>query len=64
MRGAVYIRQKQYQRAIQDFDKAIQLDPSHASVYSMRGLAYRRLGQDAKAAADRAKACSMDSKYC
>jgi tetratricopeptide (TPR) repeat protein len=31
---------KEYQRAIQDYDRAIELDPSDATAYSNRGLAY------------------------
>ena len=34
------------------------------SAYHSRGIAYRKLGQDAKADADKAKACSLDKQYC
>ena len=34
------------------------------SAYHSRGIAYRKLGQDAKADADKAKACSLDSGFC
>ena len=34
------------------------------SAYHSRGIAYRKLGQDAKADADEAKACSLDSGFC
>ena len=54
----------QHQRAIKDYDKAIQLDPDYAWAYNSRGYAYRKLGQDAKADADKAKACSLDSSNC
>ena len=50
--------------AIQDYDKAIQLDPSYTLAHDNRGIAYRNLGQDAKADADKTKACSLKSKYC
>ena len=39
-RGVTYGNQGEYQRAIQDFDKAIQLDPDLAPAYNNRGLAY------------------------
>ena len=52
------------ERAIQDFDKAIQLDPNDGDAYVNRGLAYDALGQYAKANADKAKACSLDSQWC
>ena len=54
----------QHQRAIEDFDKAIQLDPDYALAYANRGIAYHLLGQDEKSDADKAKACSLASHYC
>ena len=54
----------EYQRAIEDYDKAIQLDPDDAMAYNNRGVAYYYLGQYTKQAADRAKACSLDSQFC
>ena len=55
---------QEYQEAIDRFTEAIQLDPDLASAYSNRGIAYRALGEYAEASADKAKACSLDSKYC
>ena len=63
-RGYTYFRLGQYQRAIQDYDEAIQLDPNRAFFYDSRSIAYRNLGQDAESDADKAKACSLDNKYC
>ena len=54
----------QDQRAIQDFDSAIQLDPDDAIAYRNRGNAYYYLGQYTEAYADYAKACFLDSEYC
>jgi len=54
----------QYQRAIQDYDKAIQVDPDHVKAYTNRGNAYKNLGQKAKANADFGKACFLDKEYC
>ena len=53
-----------YNQAIQDLNKAIQLDPGLALAYYNRGRAYADLGQDAEADADKAKACSLDSIWC
>ena len=64
MRGVAYGELGQHQRAIEDYDKAIQLDPNEASLYNNRGIVYRNLGQGKKSDADKAKACSLDSKYC
>ena len=41
-----------------------ELDPDHAATYDVRALAYRSLGQYEKTAADKYKACSLDSQYC
>ena len=54
----------QYQRAIQDYDKAIQVDPDHVKAYTNRGNACKSLGQKAKADADFGKACFLDKEYC
>ena len=62
--GAAYYELDQDKRALQNYDKAIQLDPDYAKAYYGRGVAYYDLGQDAKAYADKDKACSLDSKYC
>ena len=63
-RGYNYVQLGQYERAIQDYDKAIQLDPNEASAYYLRGVAYGQLGEHVEASADKAKACSLDSQYC
>ena len=59
-----YLNLGEYENAIQEFDKVIQLDPGNVLVYNDRGYAYGQLGQDAKADADKAKACSLDKQWC
>jgi len=59
-----YKKVDDYENAIQDYDRAIQLDPSYASAYNDRGRAYYNLGKYAEADADKAKACSLDKQYC
>ena len=54
----------QPQRAIEDFDQAIQLDPFNADAYYGRGVCYRKLGNITQADADQAQARSLDTKYC
>ena len=62
--GNAYFTPCHYERPIDDYDKAIRLDPNYANGYNSRGIAYRKLGKYAEADADKAKACSLDSKYC
>ena len=49
----------QYQRAIQDYDKAIRLNPKYADAYNNRGAAYSGLGQYQRAMQDYDKAIQM-----
>ena len=44
-RGFAYGTKGQHDRAIQDYDQAIKLDPSNAVVFSNRGRAYDAEGQ-------------------
>ena len=62
--GYVAYGNQEYQEAVSRFIEAIQIDPDNAIIYRSRGNAYGQLGQDAKADADKAKACSLDSQYC
>ena len=50
----------QYQRAIQDLDEAIRLDPQYAHAYFIRGTAYDRLGQTEQANQDFDEAIRLD----
>ena len=63
-RGVAYHELGEYQLAIQDFNKAIQLDPNYALAYHHRGNAYRELGIKGKAYADKMQACYLDKQYC
>jgi tetratricopeptide (TPR) repeat protein len=40
-RGLAYADKKQYDKAIEDYNRAIELDPQYASAYRSRGSAYR-----------------------
>ena len=39
-RGNAYYKKSQYDRAISDYNKAIEINPKYALVYNNRGLAY------------------------
>ena len=51
-------------RAIEDWDKAIELDPNYAWAYANRGSAHLNLRQFAEYRIDKAKACSLDKRFC
>jgi len=58
-RGRVYADIKNYHLAIQDYTKAIELDPDHAcGEYGSRGLSYLGLHDRDKAKDDFIKACN------
>jgi Tfp pilus assembly protein PilF len=63
-RGQTYLELGEYEKAIQEYDKAIQLDPNYALAYHHRGNAYRELGIKGKAYADKMQACYLDKQYC
>jgi hypothetical protein len=44
-KGIFYANVGEYQRAIEDFNKAIRLTPNHIHALNNRGLAYARLGE-------------------
>ena len=58
--GYEYNSLGQYERAIQDFDEAIRLDPQDADAYYNRGVVYGRIGKSIEAERDFAKAKELD----
>jgi len=63
-KGMEYYDSENWSMAIEQFTKAIQLDPDFADAYYARGIVYLLLGQDSRAAADETEACSMGSRFC
>jgi tetratricopeptide (TPR) repeat protein len=59
-RGAAYGGLRQYDKAIADYSKAIELDPKFAAAWYNRGAAYVGLRQYDKAIADYSKAIELD----
>jgi len=59
-RGRVYNGKGDYDKAIEDFNQFIRLDPNNAGIYSNRGLAYTNKGDYDKAIEDFNKAISLD----
>lgn len=63
-RGNVYQILKQYERAIQDYNKALELNPNLAEAYNNRGfLCMYELKQYERAIQDFDKAIQLDTKY-
>ena len=56
--GQVYIAQKDFQRAIAEYDALIAADPSSDN-YVMRGKAYEDIGDHTKALADLSEAIRL-----
>lgn len=61
-RGNAHYCKGQYDKAISDYNKAIEINPGIARAYTNRGLAYRRKGQYDKAISDYNKAIEINPK--
>ena len=55
-RGVAYANLTYNERAIEDYDVAIRLDPQDVNAYYNRGVSYQNLGLQAQADRDFAKA--------
>jgi tetratricopeptide (TPR) repeat protein len=62
LRGLYYANQKQYKKAIEDYNKAIELNPKYAEAYNSRGDVYRKLGEEKKAMMDYARGMAFGGK--
>jgi tetratricopeptide (TPR) repeat protein len=62
-RGNVYLGSRNYDRAIDDFNAAIRLDPKYAIGLNNRGLAYYRKGQINRAIEDYDEAIRLNPTY-
>ena len=54
----------EHQNALEDYDRAIELDPDHALTYYNRGVVLQKLGKNALAEKDSNKACELDRSHC
>jgi lipoprotein NlpI len=62
-RGTAYGRKGQLDRAIEDFDWAIRLNPNYAEAFNYRGANYARKGQLDRAIGDFDKAIRLNPNY-
>jgi tetratricopeptide (TPR) repeat protein len=63
IRGNAYDNKGQYDQAIADFTKAIEINPRYAKAYTNRGSVYNSKGQADRAIADYGKAIEINPRY-
>jgi tetratricopeptide (TPR) repeat protein len=61
--GNDYYHSQQYSKSISEYDKAIDLNPNHATAYYNRGIALTKLGRRLAAISDCNKAIELDPSY-
>src|SRR6266851_8424920 len=59
-RGSAYVAKGDTDRAIQDYDQAIKLDPKYANAFNSRGIAYQAKGDNERAIKTYGQAIRLD----
>ena len=62
-RGNAYWSEGQYDQAISDYNKALEINPRHAKAYYNRGNTYMSTGQYDQAISDFTKALEINPRY-
>jgi lipoprotein NlpI len=62
-RGNAYQSKADYQRAIQDYDEAIRIDPDSALAFNNRGSAFQHMGNYARAIQDYDQAIRLNGSF-
>ena len=62
-RGATYSQKGEFDKAISNYNKAIELNPKFAVAYLDRGFTYSKLGEDDRAISDYNKAIEINPRY-
>jgi tetratricopeptide (TPR) repeat protein len=61
--GAACLEMRDYDKAIENFSKAIRLDPQNAEAYNLRGVAWKFKGQFDNMIRDCTEAIRIDPKF-
>lgn len=62
-RGNLYLKKQEFSLAVDDLNKAIEINPKYAVAYSDRGFAYSKLNQPDLAISNYSKAIELDPSY-
>jgi len=62
-RGFSYLRKDQFDKAIADYNRAVEVNPGFAVAYYNRGTAYYKVGQFYMATSDYKKAIELNPEY-
>ena len=62
-RGIAYGQAGKLDKAVEDFNRALQLNPQSYQTYANRGLVYRRMGQNDQAVSDYTRAINIKPDY-
>jgi len=62
-RGVAYVKRGEYELALADFNKAIEITPKYYEVYHNRGIIYNTKGEDDLALGEFDKALRINPKY-
>ncbi|MCU0540803.1 MAG: DUF3160 domain-containing protein [Oscillatoriaceae cyanobacterium Prado104] len=62
-RGVDYFNQNDYQQALEQFDRALQINPNLAEAYYFRGLTHRQMDDTRRAVEDYTQALQINPKW-
>jgi tetratricopeptide (TPR) repeat protein len=62
-RGIAYDKEGQYDQAILDYNKALEINPRYAEAYNNRGVIYRKKGQFDRALLDYNRALKINPRF-
>ena len=63
-RGNAYTTKGEYDRAVQDYDESIKLNPNYARAFNNRGVAYQKKGEYDRAIKDFDECIKLRSQLC